>query len=110
MLPMANYDPDTKASVDPRQAEEARQFGLQPVNVICDEPGAKVGDHTGVSFIAFVPSVPSQGDRIVLEDRTACDVVRVIWKVSRPPGEALVMLVPNVIAVRVSPERVEKSG
>lgn len=71
-----------------------------PVNIICNEPSAQVGDPTGVSFIAFVEFLPRPGDRLVLDDGTDCTVQRVHWKTAHIPGSKMVMLVPNVDAVR----------
>ena len=96
---MLNYDPNEKPIVPPEILALAKREGLHPINVICEEPGAKVGDHTGVSFIGFVEFVPRIGDEIQLDDGGYCRVKRVVFKIT---GDSeLRMLVPNVAAVRV---------
>jgi hypothetical protein len=100
-----NYDPDGRPEITPEMLAEARQYGLQIVHVICDEAGAKVGDATGVSFIALVPSVPNAGDRIMLENGQRCDVKRALYKVRTmrsAEGKArTIHMFPNVLAVAI---------
>src|SRR5687768_7953014 len=98
---MISYDPDEKPGIDPEANAEAEKLGMRLIHVICDERGAQVGDAGAVSFMAMSPYLPRPGERIILEDGTTCDVLRVIHKVTRGPLKAP-MLVPNVIAVRAS--------
>ena len=102
---MINYDPDSKPEIDPEAMAEAEQLGLRVIHVICDEAGAKVGDQSGVSFVTFGDFLPRAGDRMQLEDGTVCEVKRVYFKLSRPDGSRLSVLVPNVLATRISPDR-----
>ncbi len=99
---MLNYDPDGRPEIDPQSLKEATDLGLKMIHVICDEPGAKVGDASGVSFPAFVDFVPQVGDRIGLEDGSSCSVKRVYYKLARMPGKKWVSMLPNVFAVRIS--------
>ena len=96
-----SYDPDEA----PRPSEElfafAEQAGLHVINVMCDVPGAAVGDHTCVSFAAAVAFLPHKGDRITIEDGRTCEVNRVYFKVARVNN--LVSLVPNVLATLLEP-------
>ena len=98
---MLNYDPDGMAEIDPDVMRRATELGYKAVHVICNEPGAKVGDPTGVSFIAFVDFLPRIGDRIKLEDRTVCEVQRVYFGTARSADGKILTLVPNVSAIRV---------
>jgi hypothetical protein len=98
---MLNYDPDDKPKLDTAMLMEAREFGLHPVNVICDEPDARVGHHGGVSFIAFAAFAPQVGDRIEIQDGKLCEVKRAYYKVSQIGKTAMFSLVPNLYAVRV---------
>jgi hypothetical protein len=96
-----NYDPDARPNPDPAMIREAARLGRQIVHVLCDEPEAKVGDHTGVSFFAIVSFIPRAGDRIILEDGKVCGVRVVDFKVeSRKAAEGtLTFMDPNVYAV-----------
>ncbi len=102
---MLNYDPDAKANCSAEMTQLAMDLGLQVANLICDEPDAKVGDHTGVSFAAMVPFPPRAGDYITLEDGRICEVKRIHFKVvsHRDANGKLVsiLLVPNVRAIHV---------
>jgi hypothetical protein len=100
---MLNYDPDRVPKFDPETVESARRAGLSQVCVICDEPGAKVGDHIGVSFAAFGTFLPRVGDQIKLQDGELCRVTQVLFKVSGVPEG--VVLFPNVYAVHLPAER-----
>ena len=77
------------------------------MQVICDEPEAKVGDATGVNCIALVNFIPRPGEQIWLEKKTACivDAVRHnLLAVRRDDGSVkFVMLVPVVHAVMTGP-------
>lgn len=102
---MISYDSDRAPEGSGQLLELAKVLGQQLVNVICDEPGARVGDAGGVSFLAITPGVPSKGDRIELQDGRRCEVVRVLYKVTSIGGmqgkpEAFA-LVPNVLAILV---------
>ena len=99
---LINYDPDEIPNITNEMLEDAKQFGLHPVVIICDEPNSQVGDERGVSFAALVSFIPRQGDRIVLEDKRTCEVRRVYYKVvlrKSANGKAeSIMLFPNVAA------------
>lgn len=101
---MISRDPSEKPAMDSEAFERATSMGLNPISVICDEPGSKVGDVGGVSFVSFGHFIPRAGDRIELEDGTVCEVVRVHYRLSRTGGDSMTTLVPNVYAVRVSNE------
>jgi len=105
MMPI-NYDPDGKPDLTDEMIRDAEQFGLRIVNVICDEPGARVGDATGISFLALVHFIPSRGDFIDLEDGRSCEVKYVRHKVAplRDSGGRIrtINLVPNVVARLIS--------
>lgn len=102
---MLNYDPDATSQVSPEEFERGLALGFHPINVICDEPDAKYGDHTGVSFIAFGPFVPRVGDQIKIQDGKLCTVTKVCFNVLG--DDKLKTIVPNVCAVvsRVPPLR-----
>lgn len=91
-------DPDEAAL-----AEGVRQ-GLHPVQVICDEPGAKVGEPEGRSFLALSAFVPRVGEMVQLEDGSLGRVTGVFYQAVKTPGARVVRLVPTVYAVR-SPKR-----
>lgn len=99
------YDPDARPQVTEEMLRDAKELGLHPINVICDEQGAKVGDQSGLSFIALVPSVPRQGDRIGLEDGRTCEVQRVYFKVVSRRDDtgkiSSIILVPSVYAILI---------
>jgi hypothetical protein len=100
-----NYDPDAKPHASREMFEEADLLGLEIVNVICDEQGAKVGDATGVSFAAMTAFLPRAGDRISLKDGTVCEVKRVHFNLSQRNDDQGRMqslaLVPNVVAYKI---------
>lgn len=99
-----NYEPDGVPHIDPVLVERASAKGLHPVHVICYEPGAGPDDPGGVTFIAFTPFAPRGGDKIQLEDGSICAVDRVLYGMARQT-DGMVLLVANVLAVRVSPDR-----
>jgi hypothetical protein len=102
---MISYDPDRIPEFDPEATEQAMEWGLHPIQVICDEPGAKVGDPAGVSFFAFARFVPRVGEKITLEDGAVCQVKNVHYKVAPHPGTKVRELMANVSAIRISPDR-----
>ena len=106
---LINYDPDGKPNLSNEMLEEAERCRLHPVNVICDEPNACVGDASGISFIALVSFIPREGDRINLEDGRACEVKRIFHKVvaiKNSEGQAKsILLMPNVYAYLVHDEK-----
>ncbi len=99
---MLSYDPYRAPEFDTQTLMEAREMGLHPVNVICDEPNSQVGDNTGVSIVAFVSHIPRCGERITLQDSKTCEVKRVYYKVSRVPQSKIILLVPTVFAVHMN--------
>lgn len=91
-----NYDPDGLPQATPELILHALEKNLQIIHVICDEPDAKVGDHSGVSFLTMTSFLPRVGDQVKLEDGKYCIVRRVFFAVSKSenhPG-----LVANVYA------------
>lgn len=101
---MLSYGSDETANVDRDAVERGLALGLRPLNVICDEPGAKVGDSTSVSFVVFVEYLPRPGDRLELEDGNVCEVQRVYHKLTRVADENVPCLVPNVFEQARNPE------
>ncbi|EDL58259.1 hypothetical protein [Gimesia maris] len=99
---MLNYDPDGTPDVNLDALHEAERLGMRPIHVICDEPGAQVGDSGCVSFMAFVHFVPRVGEIIQLEDGTHCRVHKVHYKITNVNG--FISMMPNVDALRISPE------
>ncbi|WP_169975555.1 hypothetical protein [Tautonia rosea] len=98
-----NYDPDGVPDVSSEVWDQADRMGLKPIHVICDEPGARVGDPEGVSFIAFGEHLPRTGERIILEDGSRLEVRGVIHKATM--GEnGMISMVANVVAYRISPQ------
>lgn len=97
-----NYDPDQIPALDAETMSEGLQNGLTPVNIICDEPGAKAQDQNGVSFAAFLNFLPRSGERIVLQDGTTCEVRRIYHRVVKRPGSDLIVLVPTILATRLT--------
>jgi len=95
---MISRDPDKTPDIDPEAVAEALKQGLHPIAVICDEPGAKVGDPVGVQFIAFVAFMPRIGEEIRLQDGKTCQVTRIVYKVTRLFGNSIFMM-PNVRAI-----------
>lgn len=102
---MLNYEPDQKPEMTPRALARAIKLHLTPVNIICNEPDAKVGDSTGVSFIAYVDYVPRIGERIVLQDETTCEVRMVYHKVVLEPETQMISAMINIAAVRLGGNR-----
>jgi len=101
---MISYDPDKVPSLDKEAMAEGLKDGRRLINIICDDPGAKVGDASGVSFYIFSEFLPRTGEVIQLEDKTFCQVHSVRWKVWRVPGSKATMMSPNIYAVRISPD------
>src|SRR4051812_31451166 len=101
MKVVISYDPDKHPELSNDAVKDAESLNMQIVNVICDEPGAKVGDNTGVAFLSITPFVPRIGERIKLEDGTMCEVKMVFHRVSRLPDTKTTALVPTVLAVRL---------
>lgn len=101
---MIEYDPDSRPEMSEEGWRMAREMGVHPVQIICDEPNAKVGDPSGVTCMALVSCVPRVGEQLWLEDKSACvvDVVRHNFVTVRgADGSAkYVMLVPVVHAVK----------
>ncbi len=99
---LINYDPDETPDITPEFIDECKRQNLHVVSIICDEPGARVGDAEGVSFVAKAAFIPRPGDRIQLQDGRLCDVKSVAFKVvteHNTSGKAKsILLVPNVIA------------
>ena len=100
-----NYDPDAIPEITREMLEEADQFRLHPVHVICDEAGAQVGDAAGVSFIALVSFLPRAGDRITLTDGSTCEVKRTYFKVAQRNNDAgriaSIHLIPTLVAHKI---------
>lgn len=97
-----NYDPDGIPELTAGMLEQAAELDLQILNVICDEPGARYGDNTGVSFAVLSQNLPRQGDRLILEDGKTCEVKRVYFKTVRFQQEP--HLVATVYAILVERE------
>jgi hypothetical protein len=93
-----SYNPDRTPHSDPSLFDEARAEGMQVIEVICEEEGARAGDPTGLSFAAIVPFLPRIGERLLLQDGKVCVVRDVIWRFGehRPSGSLL--LSPFVVA------------
>lgn len=103
---MLNYEPDAKLPIPEGMLERAAELGLQVVKIFCEEPNARVGDHTGVDFHAAVPCVPRIGEQIWLDDGTSCEVKMVAHKVitirAYNDKPDMITLAPFVYAVRIS--------
>ena len=112
MKNIINYDPDEKSHLSKEILEEAERTRQHAVNVICDPPGAYVGEQSGVSFFALMPFLPQKGDRIDLEDGNSCEVVRIFYKVATMKNECgkvgLIYLVPNIYAYLIPKENLQK--
>ena len=98
---MANYDCTKGEPINLEAADEARRFGLNPISVHCDEPGAQVGDDVGVSFFAFVHFTPRIGEVIQIEGGTMCRVKEVIHRTVASEAFDGVTMIPTIFAVRV---------
>jgi len=100
---MIEYDPDKKAEVTAEIVKAAERYRLHIINVLCDPPGAKIEDQTGVAFISLSPFLPRPGDKIDLEDGRVCKVKGVSFQVVTErdsKGKArFCALVPNVYAI-----------
>ncbi len=94
---MITYDPDEKPQIDPEVHRQAEKYGWKPVSVVCAEPNAEGGD--SVAFIAYVDFIPRVGDKILLQDGAACEVKRVLYKISNVGN--LIHMVPNVYAIKI---------
>jgi hypothetical protein len=92
-------DPDRAPKATPAELDAAESMRMHHIAVICDEPNAVVGDAATVSFLAIGAFIPRVGERVVLEDGTACDVQQVLYKAVTKEG--ITMLVPTVCAVRI---------
>ncbi|MCK6465848.1 MAG: hypothetical protein L6Q93_13555 [Phycisphaerae bacterium] len=99
---LINHDPDGKPQLTDELRLDAKELGLHVVHVVCAEPDAKVSDEHGVSYFALAPSVPTIGDRIMLENGRTCEVRRVYWKTVSSHDSAgkvrSILLIPNVYA------------
>jgi hypothetical protein len=93
-----SYDPDEKPEISQALIDEARKLGMQPVHVICDQEGAKVGESGGVSFWSITPFLPRVGEHIWLSDGGRCTVKSVIWRVTTDQDSGSTYLFPNVLA------------
>ncbi len=102
---LISRDPNERPVLTPAMARHAAETRQNVINVLCDRPGAKVGDAGAVTFLAVTPFVPRAGEQIRLEDGHVCQVESVSYTVARVAGEEgnadLITLVPNVIAVLV---------
>ncbi|MHC4432785.1 MAG: hypothetical protein ACYTBS_13170 [Planctomycetota bacterium] len=103
---LINYDSDGKPILTDQMLADAKEFGLHPIVVICDEQGAQVGDQCGASFAALVSFIPRQGGQITFEDNRTCEVQRVYYTVvsmnnADSKAESIV-LIPNVAAYFLS--------
>ncbi|OJW27571.1 MAG: hypothetical protein BGO49_25195 [Planctomycetales bacterium 71-10] len=96
---MISYDPSKTPDLPLGALEAGLREGLRPVNIICDPPGAKHGDQTGVSFAVMLSFLPRMGDRLNLQDGSTCEVVRVYHKVATMPNGGYFTLMPTVYAV-----------
>jgi hypothetical protein len=94
---MISKESDGKPQLPPGMVSQALAEGSHVAHILCDEPGAKVGDGGSVSFWAIVPFLPRAGDKIKLENGKYCVVHRAYWSVVRTQGDFL-RLVPNVVA------------
>jgi hypothetical protein len=101
---MLDYELVGRPRVDSEARRIARDLGLHAVAVTCDDPGAKVDQAVGVSFVAFCAFTPRVGEHLKLEDSTWCRVVRVSHFVSALGASSGKSLTPNVYAVRDDPE------
>jgi hypothetical protein len=103
---LINYDSDGKPILTDQMLADAKEFGLHPTVVVCDEQRAQVGDHCGASFAALVSFIPRKGDRITFEDNRTCEVQRVYYTVvSKNHADskaASIVLIPNVAAYLLS--------
>lgn len=101
-----NYDSDGNPILTDRMLADAKEFGLHPIVIVCDEQGAQVGDQCGVSFAALVSFVPRHGNTITLEDNRTCEVKRFYYTVvskNNADGNAeSIVLIPNVAAYFLS--------
>ena len=100
-----SYDPDKAPLAGAAVFDQARELGMQVVNVICAERGSHAEEPSVVSFIATVPFLPRSGDRIELPDGTIVEVFRSYFRAvgdsQRTAGETSWHLVPNVVAYPV---------
>jgi hypothetical protein len=97
-----SYDHDLTPTISEATKRIGDAIGRYPIYVICEEPGAKFGDQTGVTFITLAASTPAVGERIRLQDKrmvevqcvyhTVCEVV------DKSTGDTTTMLLPNVLA------------
>ena len=99
---LVNRDPDRVPKATEAMIRWAKETNQQLVHVICDEPGAVVGDQVGINFFAIVPFLPRSGDRITLENGRVCEVKLTLFSVARLPdpasGSEVIALIPNVVA------------
>jgi hypothetical protein len=79
---------------------EGVRMGLHPIQIICDEPDAKVGEPQGISFLALVAFVPRVGEMVQLPDGKMATVTGVYYQAVQTPGAKVVRLVPTVYTVR----------
>ncbi|WP_406693935.1 hypothetical protein V5E97_23125 [Singulisphaera sp. Ch08] len=94
-----SYDPSKTPDLEPGAMEEAVKMGLIPISVICTEEGSD--EFNGVQFDAFVSVVPRIGERLLLEDGTACEVARVYHKVVKPLGSKIIGMYVTVCAYKL---------
>ena len=95
---MNSNDPDEAALA------EGVRMGLHPIQIICDEPDAKVNAPQGTSFLALVAFVPRVGEMVQLWDGQMAKVTGVYYQSVKMPGTNVIRLVPTVYTVR-NPKR-----
>jgi hypothetical protein len=107
---MISREPDKAPDFDEHAARVAMSLGYKPVSITCNEPGAKVGDATGIHFIAFLSHTPRVGELIELEDGTLCEVADVAYVMNTisEQGASFIVGTINVRAVATGRKRNRK--
>ena len=58
---LINYESDGKPILTDQMPADAKEFGLHPIVIVCDEQGAQVDDQCGASFAALLSFIPRKG-------------------------------------------------
>jgi hypothetical protein len=104
---LTSRDPDGLPEISQEMLDRAKRLSMHVVQVFCEEPDVRVGDASGITFLALVPFLPQKGDRIELEDGSQCKVKRSYFRVVTqrgPDGKAVsITMWPSVLAERTEP-------
>jgi len=95
-----SFDPNVSPRIPAQDFIEAGRLGLVPVVIHCRGDD----DETALSFSAHVYAIPRVGERIVLENGAAAEVIRVYHTAFHGGESGFYSLAVNIAAQLVTPE------